>query len=273
MIDKQKKKLSNILNVQIRWSSFEELAGKPVIGVILAHEVLDALPVERVVLQNKKLFRQGVALDKFNSTLYYNELPLTKNIEDHLLEYEREIGIKIPPEGASNGWSSEIHIEKNSWLKKASESLVYGALLIIDYALESNRYYNHLKNNGTIIAYKKQSATSNLLCEPGFFDLTTHLCIEALIFFAKKNKWQYLGSLKQGEALLSLGLALRLYSLQKLPSNRLDVALQRREALLRLVDPYGLGGFRWFAFEIDNSIGCVQQDPTLNSMFLIAPSE
>ena len=273
MIDKQKEKLSNILNIKIRWSSFEELADKPVIGVILAHEVLDALPVERVVLQNKKLFRQGVALDELNSTLYYNELPLTKNIEDHLLEYERQIGIKIPPEGASEGWSSEIHIEKNSWLKKASETLVYGALLIIDYALESNRYYNHLKNNGTIIAYKKQSATSSLLCEPGFCDLTTHLCIEALIFFAKKNKWQYLGSSKQGEALLSLGLALRLYSLQKLPSNRLDVALQRREALLRLVDPYGLGGFRWFAFEIDNSIGCVQQDPTLNSMFLIAPSE
>ena len=50
---------------------------------------------------------------------------------------------------------------------------------------------------------------------------------------------------KQGEALLALGLAERLHGLQQLPGQQLAEALQRREALLRLVDPAGLGAFRW----------------------------
>ena len=50
--------------------------------------------------------------------------------------------------------------------------------------------------------------------------------------------------IKQGEALLALGLAQRLHGLQQLPGQQLAEALQRREALLRLVDPAGLGAFR-----------------------------
>ena len=47
---------------------------------------------------------------------------------------------------------------------------------------------------------------------------------------------------------LSLGLAQRLHDLQKLPPDQLAQALSRREALLRLVDPAGLGEFRWLLF-------------------------
>ena len=57
-----------------------------------------------------------------------------------------------------------------------------------------------------------------------------------------------INNLRQGEALLALGLAERLYGLQSLPPAELPQALQRREALLRLVDPSGLGDFRWLLF-------------------------
>ena len=57
-----------------------------------------------------------------------------------------------------------------------------------------------------------------------------------------------MGQLRQGEALLALGLAERLYGLQSLPPGDLPQALQRREAMLRLVDPSGLGDFRWLLF-------------------------
>ena len=60
--------------------------------------------------------------------------------------------------------------------------------------------------------------------------------------------WTALDQVRQGEALLALGLAERLYGLQLLPPAELPQALQRREALLRLVDPSGLGDFRWILF-------------------------
>ncbi|MBM5792161.1 MAG: SAM-dependent methyltransferase, partial [Cyanobacteria bacterium M_surface_10_m1_298] len=45
-----------------RWLSFEQLADQPVRGVMLAHEVLDALPVERIVWDGALWRLQGVAL-------------------------------------------------------------------------------------------------------------------------------------------------------------------------------------------------------------------
>ena len=50
------------------------------------------------------------------------------------------------------------------------------------------------------------------------------------------------------QALLALGLAQRLHRLQQLPSDQLPAALAAREALLRLVDPAGLGDFRWIVY-------------------------
>ena len=65
---------------------------------------------------------------------------------------------------------------------------------------------------------------------------------------AQRNGWMVGDQAKQGEALLALGLAERLHGLQQLQGHQLAEALQRREALLRLVDPAGLGAFRWLTY-------------------------
>ena len=64
-----------------------------------------------------------------------------------------------------------------------------------------------------------------------------------------------MGETRQGQALLALGLSKFLYSLQDKNGNDLSAALNRRESLLRLVDPIGLGEFRWLAFQKFNNNG------------------
>jgi SAM-dependent MidA family methyltransferase len=98
------------------------------------------------------------------------------------------------------------------------------------------------------MAYRRQRASGDPLREPGLWDLTAHLCLETLEAAARAAGWQPLGGCRQGEALLALGLAQRLHGLQQQPSARLEELLQRRESLFRLVDPAGLGEFRWLAF-------------------------
>ncbi len=254
MIEKQKKLLSSISTIPIRWASLDELSENPVIGVILAHEVLDALPVERIIFRDGELFRQGIKLQVVRSKqkLSYVELPLSLNIKESLSEFQDTLSIQIPPEDISNGWCSELHLDLKQWMSKASKSLIFGSMLIIDYALEAGRYYKASRNNGTLMSYRNQSASSEVLNNPGYYDITSHLCIDVLKFFADKSNWNYLGEARQGLALLALGLSERLYSLQKLPNDQLAAALARREALLRLVDPAGLGEFRWMAFQVDN---------------------
>ena len=89
---------------------------------------------------------------------------------------------------------------------------------------------------------------NNVLDSPGNCDLTSHVCIETLIYDAETLGFNTVGITKQGEALLALGLAERLYGIQKEFKEDLSNALLRREALLRLVDPVCLGDFKWFVF-------------------------
>ena len=98
------------------------------------------------------------------------------------------------------------------------------------------------------MAVRSQVAGLSPLDQPGEQDLTAHLCVDVVHEAAERHGWMVGDQAKQGEALLALGLAQRLHALQQLPGQQLAEALQRREALLRLVDPAGLGAFRWLTY-------------------------
>ena len=145
-------------------------------------------------------------------------------------------------------WTTEWHIDNSEWLKDLYGKINNGILLIIDYAKEAKKYYASNTSDGTIVSYKNQKMLTNVLDSPGNCDLTSHVCIETLINDAETIGFNTAGITKQGEALLALGLAERIYGIQKEFKKDLSNAFSRREALLRLVNPVCLGNFKWFVF-------------------------
>ena len=250
MIEKQKMKLKEFLSlgIDISWKGLEEIEGENINGIFIANEVLDAFPVERITFSKGRLFRQAVSVDKKSSRLFFDKLPITSELEKSIKFAESKLGITIPPEDAPEGWTTEWHIDNSEWLKGIYEKINNGILLIIDYAKEAKNYYGIRNSNGTIISYKNQQISNNILESPGDSDLTSHICVETLINDAETLGFKNIGTTKQGEALLALGLAERLYEIQKDFKRDLSKALARREALLRLVDPICLGDFKWFIF-------------------------
>ena len=121
-------------------------------------------------------------------------------------------------------------------------------MLVIDYAKEAKRYYSLSNSDGTLVSYKNQKIIENVFEFPGNCDLTSHVCVESLIYDSETLGFETIGIVKQGEALLSLGLAERLFEIQNELKDDISKALSRREALLRLVDPICLGDFKWFIF-------------------------
>jgi len=249
----------------VRWSSFEQLAKAPVRGVVLAHEVLDALAVERIVWDGTAWLQQLVGLHGDGPAGPSLRLEPGEPLEPAVLSRLKPLGLLEPNPQRPEGWCTEWHPAVEPWLERCAQALNQGTLLVVDYALEAWRYYAPQRSNGTLMGYRQQQACSDPLVEPGAWDLTAHLCIESLLIDAEATGWQPMGQCRQGEALLSLGLAERLHGLQNLPARGLEEALARREALLRFVDPGALGDFRWLAFGrgVPNQLPRFSQEPGL----------
>ena len=270
---RQRQRLKGLPTSCCRWCSLADLSSEPVRGVMLAHELLDALPVERLVLRNGSLQRQMVTLqitDGALSSLAWAEDPLPEDLRVQLqIQTERDC-LQLPPLDAEDGWASEWHHSVKFWMQQAHAAMADGMLLVVDYALESSRYYSSRRPDGTLVAYCRQAATSDVLRNPGAQDITAHLCVEALVGDASAAGWTLDGYCRQGEALLALGLAERLNALQQIPGDQLAEALRRREALLRLVDPACLGELRWFAFH--RNVTSAARAGLHSSCFLKEPS-
>ena len=268
MRKRQEKVVNNFEGIYCRWCDLEDLILRPVTGVVIANEALDAFPVERLIFTGNKVFRQGVALRKINDEYFleFVDLKPTTAIMEFLQKSTSLLNIEFPPKDICDRWVTEWHCDLPTWFGKLSKVLINGSLLVVDYAMESKRYYNANRKDGTLISYRNQKANTNILKDPGLSDLTAHLCIESTISYALINGWKFMGETRQGQALLALGLSRFLFSLQNTSSQDLSAALNRRESLLRLVDPMGLGEFRWLAFQKDNSY-----DLILSNRFLQEP--
>jgi SAM-dependent MidA family methyltransferase len=225
----------------VRWSSWEELCHAPLQGVVIAHEVLDALAVDRVLWDGQHWRRQIVALLDHQLALVAGDVLLPE-------ERERMARLVPFPKDLVPGWCTELHSGLVPWFEACANGLQKGILLVIDYALDTSRYYAPSRGDGTLMAYRQQQASADPFLSPGEWDLTSHICVEAAQEAAAAAGWHCLGERRQGEALLALGLAHRFSCLGRSPQANLAEVLRQREQLLRLVDPRSTGDFRWLVF-------------------------
>ena len=247
---RQKRRIGACPPIPCRWTSLEDLKRNPLIGVVVAHELLDALAVERLVLRTGRMQRQMVRLrDRSSSAqIHLAEATFDGELRTQFQSECERAGMVIPPNGAEDGWTTEWHACVAPWMRDAAAAMKQGVLLVVDYALEADRYYSCQRSDGTLLAYQEQIATNEVLRNAGTQDITAHLCVEGVVASAEMNGWRFEGQRRQGEALLALGLADRFSALQSLPADQLGEALRRRETLLRLVDPSCLGDLRWMVF-------------------------
>ncbi len=94
-----------------RWQSFAELAAQPVRGVLLAHEVLDALAVERIVWDGTLWRRQQLALHETPDAQPSLRLEPGEPLEPQELAQLETLGLLQPGSQRPPGWCTELHPE------------------------------------------------------------------------------------------------------------------------------------------------------------------
>ena len=213
-----------------RVSSADELPRAIAAGCIFSNELLDALPVHRVVMERGTLREVFVALG--NGGLV--EVP-AKLSTPALEQYFQEQGIIL-----ADGQQAEVCFEACDWMERAGNALERGFLLTIDYGHEARALYDERHNRGTLLAYRGHAVNENLLDAPGEQDLTSHVNFTAVDLCGRRAGLQRTGLVTQSQFLLALGRNDEFADLYEPGQTEME-KLRARLLLKNLIHPEGLG--------------------------------
>jgi SAM-dependent MidA family methyltransferase len=132
-------------------------------GVILANEVLDALPVQRFVVRDGAARELGVGLTDgvFGWQVSPAEVVELAGVAD------ADAVAELP-----DGYTSEVCTRVDPWIAGVGQCLAQGALLLFDYGLPRAHYYHPQRFDGTLRCYFKQRAHDNPFINIGVQDIT-----------------------------------------------------------------------------------------------------
>jgi SAM-dependent MidA family methyltransferase len=165
-------------------------------GVILANEVLDALPVQRFVVRSGKAYELGVSVVGAPADGRVGgargaavggarraavggarraavggarraAAPGFAWREGAELASASELVAGLP-----DGYTSEVCSRVEPWIAGVSQCLAQGALLLFDYGLPRSHYYHPQRVDGTLRCYFKQRAHDDPFINVGVQDIT-----------------------------------------------------------------------------------------------------
>ena len=133
-------------------------------GIILANEVIDAIPCDAIIFQNGFWYQQGVAV--INGKLAWS---VGQPVEQSLLPETLLTG------NFSEGYLTELHAPANAWMRQVAKHLDTGLFLTFDYGFPESEYYHAQRLEGTLMAHHRHHAIQDPFHLPGLCDLTTHV--------------------------------------------------------------------------------------------------
>ena len=162
-------------------------------GVIIANEVLDALPVHLVAWRKNGLFERGVV---WTGGFAWAERPL---LPGALRSAAEAIG-------AQADYVSEISLVAPALVRSLAASLRKGALLLIDYGFGRREYYHPQRAQGTLMCHYRHRAHDEAFFLPGLQDLTAHVDFTAVAEAGIDAGLKMLGYTTQAQFLINSGI-------------------------------------------------------------------
>ena len=223
------------------------VALEPIEGVVLANEVADALPVHRLIWRdgapNELLigWRNGWFAE-FEGACSAEALESVERVfaSDEITFHDGD-RFEVSPAAAT-------------WFRQSADALQRGYTLTIDYGYPAVELYRAHRLEGTVRGYAGHTVTDDPFLRVGRQDLTAHVDFSALARAGEAAGLQPAGLTTQGDFLAALGLGQQLVAMQQEPGITMEQYLAAQAAVLRLIDPAGLGRFRVLAMAKDAPI-------------------
>lgn len=133
-------------------------------GLVIANEVLDALPVERFTIDRDQALCQGVCID---GGPRWAARPAAPALRDAVADLRREL-----PEPLPEGYTSEFCLRQPAWTRAVAGCLGQGAVLFVDYGCTRRDYYHPQRAGGTLGCHYRHRWHTDPFLYPGLQDLT-----------------------------------------------------------------------------------------------------
>jgi len=166
---------------------------EPLQAIVIANEVLDAMPVEKF-RWNRGEIQQSVIRD-------WKE-EWTPATNPALIDAVRHLELS---EFLEN-YISEINLWVAPWLKSIASWLQCGEILILDYGFLRHEYYHLQRNTGTLRCHYRHHHHDDVFFYPGLQDITAHVDFTTVMEAADAIGLTVAGFSTQAEFLMAHGL-------------------------------------------------------------------
>ena len=211
-----------------------------VAGVALANEFVDALPVHVVEVREgrPREVHVGIGCDgAFEEVL--------GELSDEAVA-ARVATLGVAGIALAEGQRLEVRPAVEAWATEVERRLAAGLVLVLDYGAPAADLYGPRRRAGTLMTYSGHAADGAPDApyrDVGERDMTAHVDTTALGAALASAGLDVLGETSQAELLVGCGLE-ELVQRRQAALAAASEALELRSAVMRLLDPRHLGGFR-----------------------------
>lgn len=177
----------------------DRLPEQPIDGVILANEVLDALPCRRFVLAGGAIQELGVALE--GERLIERAAPAPTPLAQEWARLVADLPAPLP-----EGYVSELCLRVAPWLAGVAACLRRGVMLLFDYGLPRAHYYHPQRLTGTLRCHFKQRVHDDPYVNLGVQDITAWVDFTRVAEAALACELEVAGFATQAAFLLATGI-------------------------------------------------------------------
>jgi len=172
---------------------------KALSGLILANEIIDALPVRRFKKTSGTYKELKVGLG--NNEFIWVDADAEPEMVKVLEQLEHDLAYPFP-----ENYISEINMDLEQWLSALEQVLESGAMLFIDYGYSASEYYHPERTDGSLLCHYRHRVHADPFYYPGLQDITTSVNFTAVAECADKVGLNVSGYTNQTYFLFGCGL-------------------------------------------------------------------
>ncbi|UJP03026.1 MAG: SAM-dependent methyltransferase, partial [Nitrosomonas sp.] len=170
-------------------------------GVVLANEVLDAMPVHIVKWHDDTVLERGVTWQ--NDQFAWQDRVIQ---DQELLTIAQQLTPEISPDNQPIDYVSEINLAAVHFMRSLASTLQQGVILLIDYGFGRSEYYHPQRNQGTLMCHYRHHTHDDPFYLPGLQDITSHIDFSAITQAGQSGGLVLLGYTTQAYFLLNCGI-------------------------------------------------------------------